>query len=175
MAFMFVVEIGDADPDANSYCTVEFADDYISTNAFVSSDWLALEDVAKQKYLVRASKYLDRIVKWNGERVDDESGLRWPRSGVFDADNFEIPESVIPEVLQEAVAELASQFASGEDWTQPQDGRGIKEVQVDVLDITYDTAVSGRATLPDLIMQMLESLGEVVRGLRPAFKKIIRS
>jgi hypothetical protein len=59
MTFQFVVETGDADPAANSYASVEFADDYISTNAFVSAQWETLDDDDKEKYLVRASKYLD--------------------------------------------------------------------------------------------------------------------
>lgn len=174
MTFQFVVETGDADPNANSYTSLEFADDYISTNAFVSAQWESLTDDEKEKYLVRASKYLDRLVKWNGTRVDDESGLRWPRSGVYDSDGFEIPDDQIPAVLQEAVCELASLLAAGTDWTQPQDGRGIKEIKVDVIDLKYDSNEAARATLPDYILTMLSDLGEVTSGQRPAFKKIIR-
>ena len=175
MAFVFVVETGDCDPDANSYASVDFADDYISTNASVAADWAALTDDEKEKYLVRASKYLDRMVQWNGDRVDDESGLRWPRSGAYDADGFEIPDNVIPEVLQEAVCELASLLATGTDWTQPQDGRGLKELKVDVIELAYDVDTATRASLPDYVIQMLSDLGSVTTGRRPAFKKIIRS
>jgi hypothetical protein len=175
MTFQFVVETGDADPDANSYTSVEFADDYISTNAFVSAQWAALEEDEKEKYLVRASKYLDRMVKWAGTRVDEESGLRWPRSGAYDADGFEIPDDQIPQILQEAVCELASLLAAGTDWTAPQDGRGLTEIQVDVIDLKYDSGQAARATLPDYILQMLSDLGTVSSGRKPAFKKIIRS
>lgn len=174
MTFTFVVEIGNADPDANSYVSTDFAADYISTNAFVATKWAALDTDAQEKYLVRASRYLDRIVQWNGERVDDESGLRWPRSGVFDSDGFEIADNVIPEVLQEAVCELASLLASGTDWTQPQDGRGIKNIKVDVLDISYDPNIAMRPSVPDYIVSMLSDLGIVNRSVRPAFKRINR-
>src|SRR6266567_7875310 len=138
MAFQFVVETGNADSDANSYTALAYADDYVSTNAFASADWLALTDDAREKLLVRASKYLDRIVKWNGTRVDDESGLRWPRTGVFDGDGFEIPEDMIPFVLQDAVCELAS-YLMNDDWTAPQPTRGMTELRVDVIDIKLDT------------------------------------
>lgn len=175
MTFQFVVEIGDAVSDANSYASLEFADDYIATNAFVSAQWASLTDDEKEKYLVRASKYLDRMIQWNGTRMDDESGLRWPRSGVYDADGFEIPDDQIPLVLQEAVCELASLLASGTDWTQPQDSRGVKEIQVDVIDLKFDSGEAARATLPDYIIQMLSDFGVVNSGRRPAFKKIIRS
>jgi len=173
MAFVFTVETGSADSDANSYTTVEFADDYIAANAFASADWLSRTEDAKQKLLVRASKYLDRNVRWNGTRVDGESGLRWPRSGVYDADGFEIPDDMIPIVLQEAVCELAS-YLMNDDWTAPQGARGIRELKVDVIDIKFDSDMV-RGTLPDFIIQMLSDLGEVNSGRRPAFKQIIRS
>lgn len=173
MAFTFVVETGTGDPDANSYTTVEFADDYIATNAFASATWLALDTDEKEKLLVRVSKYLDRIVKWNGEKVHEESGLRWPREGVYDADGFEIPDDIIPIVLQEAVAELATHFMT-DDWSAPQSTRGLKEIQVDVIELKYDSDIT-RGSLPDYLVQMLSDLGVVVTGNRPAFKKIIRS
>lgn len=173
MAFTFVVETGTADPDANSYTTVEFADDYIDTNAFHSADWLAKTTDEKQKLLVRASKYLDRMVDWEGERVDDDSGLRWPRSGVFDSDGFEIADDVIPVILQEAVAEMAT-YLLDTDWTNLESSRGFKEIQVDVIDLKIDTTQT-RGAVPFAVIAMLDGLGSVKTGKRPAFKKIVRS
>jgi hypothetical protein len=173
MAFSFVVEDGSADADATSYVEVEFADGYIDANAFVSADWLALDDDEKQRLLVRSSKTLDRLVKWDGERVDSESGLRWPRSGAYDRDGFEIAEDSIPIQLQEAVCELAVYLMSS-DWTNLEGSRGIKEVQVDVIDVKFDTS-NNRASLPFAVQSMLEGLGSVKSGTRPAFKKILRS
>jgi len=175
MTFAFVVETGNADPDANSYAAVDFADDYISTNAFVADLWATQTTDEKEKYLVRASKYIDRTIQWNGTRVDDESGLRWPRSGVYDADSFEIPDDVIPEVLQEAVCEVASLLATGTDWTQPQDGRGIKDLKADVVEISFNSTQAMRASLPDYVINMLSDLGSVRGGTRPSFKKITRA
>lgn len=173
MAFSFVVETGDADPDATSYCTVEFADDYIEANIHASADWLALEEEDKQRLLVRASRYLDRQVKWEGERVDGDSGLRWPRAGVYDVDNFLIAENCIPEVLCEATAELAS-YLMDDDWTRQESGRGLKEVRIDVIEAKFDTDKASRGSLPQNIVAMLDGLGQVNTGRRPGFKKIVR-
>jgi len=173
MAFSFVVETGVGDPDATSYCDVEFADDYIDANIYASSDWLALEEEQKQRLLVRASKYLDRMVTWEGTRVDEDSGLRWPRSGVYDSDGFLIADDAIPQALKEAVSELASYLMSN-DWTSPQESRGLKEIQVDVIDLKFDTDYT-RASVPDYIIAILAGLGAVKTGTRPAFKKIRRS
>lgn len=173
MALIFTVETGNADPDANSYGAVEDADDYISTLA-QSSDWDALVEDDKEKFLVRASRYIDQVVKWNGCRVDQDSGLRWPRAGCYDQDGFEISDDVIPILLQQAVFEFAAYLASGEDYTTPSGTLGFKEIKVDVIDLKMDITHI-RASLPDYVIEMLQCLGEVQRGTRPAFKKIVRS
>jgi hypothetical protein len=171
MAFNFVVETGIADSDANSYADVEFADDYVEANIYAEA-WALASEETKQKLLVRASKNLDARVNWYGTRVDEDSGLRWPRAGVYDRDGFLIAEDVIPEQLQEAVVEFAV-YLSTYDWTSPRDADQFKELQVDVIDIKFDPAFR-KAAIPDTVVLMLEGLGDVNGGKRPGFKKIIR-
>lgn len=174
MALIFTVETGNADPDANSYGFVEDADDYISTNIAQGDAWAALDDDTKQRHLIRASLYFDRIVKWNGTRVDDESGLRWPRAGVYDQDGFEIADDTIPILLQQAIFEFAIYLSVGDDYTAPVGTKGFKEIKVDVIDLKLDVAHI-RASLPDYIIEMLTPLGEVTKGTRPGFKRVVRT
>jgi hypothetical protein len=173
MAFTFVVETGTADPDANSYVDLDYANDYLDVNSYISTTWDALTDDQKERLLVRASKMLDTLVAWSGMRVDDDSGLRWPRSGVYDADGFLIPDDVIPEILKDATCELAGYLMSS-DWSQPSGTRGLKEIEVDVIRLDFDSNIA-RPSLPPFIIQMLAALGTVAQGSRPAFKPIIRT
>jgi hypothetical protein len=173
MAFTFVVEIGEADPDATSYCDVEFADDYTEANTFQSSDWLALDEEDKQRLLVRASRMLDVRFKWHGQRVDQDSGLKWPRAGVFDEDGFVISDTVIPVILKQATAEFAV-YLMQDDWTSPRDADQFKRLQVDVIDVQYNTDFR-RAYIPPTLVEMLSALGSSSSGNRPGFKKIIRA
>lgn len=173
MAFTFVVEIGAADPDATSYCDVTFADDYVEANIHASVDWLALEEEDKQRLLVRASKVLDIRFKWHGTRVDPDSGLKWPRAGVYDEDSFVIADNVIPKILKEAAAEFAV-YLMNDDWTTPRDNDQFKRLQVDVLDVQFNTDYR-RAYIPDTLVQMLRGLGVGTTGNRPGFKKIVRT
>jgi hypothetical protein len=173
MSFSFVVEDGSADPDANSYVEVDYADDYISTNAFVSAEWAALTDDQKEALLIRSSKYIDTYVRWNGERVDEDSGLRWPRSGVMDQDGFEFADDTIPLILQDAVCEFAS-YLMTTDWTAPQGTYAMKEIKVDVIEIQYDTKISTRPSMPDFVIQMLSDLGVPAKSTKPNFRKIVR-
>ena len=180
MAFEFVVETGVGDPDANSYASVEFADDYIATNAFASVQWELLSVSAKQKLLVRATKIIDRRVQWAGERVDGDSGLRWPRAGVYDADGFLIPDDVIPDELIEAVCEFAT-YLMTTDWTNEttEASGALSKIKVDVIELEMDTSSSSssstsRGDLPQYVIDMLESLGMVESKGGTAFKRIIR-
>ena len=178
MAFQFVVETGVGDPDANSYVSVEFADDYIATNSFASPQWDLLDEDEKEKMLVRSSKIIDRRVKWQGDRVDGESGLRWPRAGVFDEDGFIIPDDVIPDLLKEAVCEFAT-YLMTTDWTNEttQASGALTKIKVDVIELEMDAKSSSstlRSALPQFIIDMLAALGVVENKGGTAFKKIIR-
>lgn len=173
MAFIFVVEDGSADSDANSYSSVEFADDYTEANIHASAAWLDLEEEDKQRLLVRSSKVLDFRFKWNGQRVEQDSGLKWPRAGVYDEDGFLIRDDVIPKILQEATCEFAI-YLMDTDWTAPRENDEFKEIQVDVIDIKFDTNFR-RAYIPPTIIAMLEGLGASNTGNRPGFKRIVRT
>ncbi len=173
MAFNFVVETGEADPDANSYTTVEYADDYSEANTFQSAAWLNLEEEDKQRLLVRSSKQLDVRFTWNGRRVDQDSGLKWPRTGVYDEDGFQIADDVIPRILQDATVEFAM-YLMNDDWTAPRTEDQFKEIQVDVIDLKFNTDYA-RPYVPPTIQTMLQSLGDCITGGRVGFKKIKRT
>lgn len=180
MAFTFVVEDGLGRPDANSYTTIAFADDYIEANTHASAEWLDQEEEDKQRLLARASKVLDVRFKWYGTRTHHDSGLAWPRAGVF-LDGAAIPDNVIPRILQEATAEFAV-YLMRADWTQPGGGAGnsgdISEIKVDVIEVKFKDDVqlsSSGGVMPEYIMAMLGDLGDVQSGRRPGFKRIIRT
>lgn len=173
MSYTFTVETGTADPDANSYVDLTDANDYAETTDFEAA-WTALTDEEKQDLLIRSSRYIDRIVQWNGQRVDQDSGLRWPRAGVYDEDGFEISSDEIPGLLKDSVVETALYFANGTDWTQPTGTEGFTQIEVDVINLKFDKEYT-RPSLPNFIVDMLSPLGTVNRGSRPAFKKIVRT
>jgi hypothetical protein len=173
MALNFVVETGSADPDASSYCTVAFASDYIGINQYKADEWAALEEDAQQNLLMRSSLYLDTRFRWNGQRVDRDSGLKWPRAGVYDDDNFVIPDDVIPTVLQQAVCEMAT-YLMDEDWTQQRTTEQFRELHADVLDIKFNQDFR-RGYIPDTLIQMLLGLGFANSGRKPMFKPIVRT
>lgn len=173
MALPFVVETGSADPDSTSYVTLEFADNYIGINAYKADEWAALEDNDKQNLLMRSTLFLDTRFRWNGQRVEQDSGLKWPRAGVFDDDGFLIGDDCIPPALQQAVCEMAT-FLMDEDWTVQRTTEQFRELHVDVVDVKFNQDYR-RGYIPDTIIQMLLGLGFANSGRKPMFKPIMRT
>lgn len=175
MAFTFVIETGLALSDANSFTSVEFADDYVDTNIHISADWLALEEGTKQRLLVRASLYLSRMILWEGTRIDEDSGLPWPRAGVYNIDGFLVDEDVIPIELQQATVELAVHFMSGDLASTASTTSALEEIVVDVIELKYADPVDPEI-VPNFVLALIDGLG-VLRPKpgRSNFKKIRRT
>lgn len=110
----FVVEKGTGDEDANSYCSVEFADAYLGRYGNPTA-WTGLTDLEKEAALREATRIADDRYSWRftGLRLTSEQGLEWPRSDGVDNAGNEIDEDVVPRKLQEWTARAALAYASG--------------------------------------------------------------
>ena len=77
----FVVEDGSGLPNANSYASVQEADDYMTDRN--NSEWAALTLTKKQGCLVSATEYID--TRWGsklrGQRSTETQALEFPRKG----------------------------------------------------------------------------------------------
>lgn len=101
----FVVEDGTGVPGATSYISVEDAD-AIHEEALYGDDWLVpeLDQNRKQRALMAATRMLDDLWRWRGQRATAAQGLDWPL--VMDT----VPVSVIklfPDDIKRATAEVA--------------------------------------------------------------------
>lgn len=169
-----VVEDGSIVAGANSYVSLADADAYLA-NALTASVWTALTDPAKEALLIAASRWLDQQAVWHGYKVDADSAMRWPRSGVCDRDNLPVAEDEIPQQLMEAVMELALFFATPEnDPTRYADLQGFEEITVDVITLRFAQGYDAttKKLLPGL-NTMLRGLGGVSFGGR-GFAPIVR-
>lgn len=171
MAFTFLVEDGTGVPGANSYVSIADADNLLQTNIHASSEWMALSLANKQALLMNASRYLDDRTRWNGTRVSETSGLRWPRTGVSDRDGFLIPANTIPTQLRFATAEMA-RFNMAEDRTVERSQDAISRLKADVVELEF---VEGYRLpkVPEHMRYLLLGLGTIA-GSGVTFGKVIR-
>ena len=98
----FIVEDGTIVDDANSYATVEFADNYAFDQA-AGTTWTTATLAQKQEALRLGTRDLDALfeVHFSGERTDEDQPLAWPRSYVYDRDGNAISSSVVPLAIKQ--------------------------------------------------------------------------
>jgi hypothetical protein len=98
------------DPEANSYITVEEADDILESRVGVGTDWSDLSDAEKEAALISATLRLEQE-EYESFAFTTTQGLQFPRErfrNTFSNGWYENDE--IPKGVQYATAELALQL-----------------------------------------------------------------
>lgn len=153
MALVFDTTVGGT--AANSYTTIQEAEDYNDARLFSTWDASPLAD--RQAALVWATRVLDYSFEWQGAKYTIEQALRWPRYGALDRDGQLFDSNEIPTELKNAVSELArlliASDRAGESGTE-----GLKRLKVDVIELEFDK-LDRTPTVPDEVYQMISHLG----------------
>ena len=153
----FIVEDGSGVTDASSYASVAYADDYIGLNP-LNTAWISLGNSEKETYLMWATHILDTIVKWEGCKVDSTYPLAFPRVYMIDREGFLIDSNVVPVPVKQATSFLANQLLTGPDPTSIDDLSHIKQLQVDVIDITFKDSETAQK-ISKFLRSLLSGLG----------------
>lgn len=149
-----IVEDGAGKSDAQSYCSVAFADAYFQVRNVPA--WAALTTEVKESSLVKATDFMEATYSsvWKGAKATAEQALAWPRTGVV-IDGFDFSSSDIPMRLKNACAELAYR-ATTSNLIEDQGQRVVKE-KVDVIETTY-ADYSDPATRYPIVNRMIAPL-----------------
>lgn len=99
----FIAEDGTGLAAANSYISVDDADDYFADRA--AEDWAAAETADRQAALVAATDYMDATFAWRGYLKAEGQALGWPRSAARDEEGRLL--TGVPTVVAAAACELA--------------------------------------------------------------------
>lgn len=101
--YTFLVEDGTGVTDATSYATVLQVDSFAVFWEY--PDWQLLDSAAKEKLLIRATRFIDEQFTWPSKRLTTTQGLLWPREPFYDIEGRLVEG--IPQDLVEAVSEFA--------------------------------------------------------------------
>jgi hypothetical protein len=113
----------------------------------------------KEKALIWTTNILDSMMDWFGTKRTVEQRLRWPRSGVVDADGQYYDADTIPEELEIAVAELALHFLERNTFKAPTIlGQGVSSFKVGAIEADVDS-LQTVDTIPENILALLSTLG----------------
>lgn len=140
---------------ADVYCSVDRSDAWLSTSR-IYAKWDALEISKKEKLLLLSTSYLDSYFVWYGTAVLAVPGLRWPRKKIYDLDQREL--AGIPTEIRYACAEIALYFMTNDPFADSA-SFGIENIELDVIKIKFDSAISAKVKLPQNVLNRLSPYG----------------
>lgn len=141
----------------SSYLTADEATELL-TNTVGAESWLSLTDANKNASLIQASFLLDSNFDWSGSIADQAQELRWPRTGVVDKDNRQIPSNAIPHAVKYATALMALHLTKAGGISTV--ATNLKSLKVGPISLSMDSeeSVTSQA-VPKMIVSLLNSLG----------------
>jgi hypothetical protein len=143
-----IVEDGQARANAESYCTVDFADAWHLSRGM--SLWATMLNAEKEAAIRRAAQYMLQAyrLRWLGQRRTTTQALDWPRWSVprvdvslaYGGGAAYYDDEIVPVEIQQANAELAFKAAQGD--LAPDVQRLTKREKVDVIEVEYAEGAS---------------------------------
>jgi len=88
----------------DTYANTDQADLYLQAN-YLAAAWFDLTLDQKGQLLVTATRLFDRQC-WIGEKTEEGQPLQWPRSGITDVEDNEVPQGIIDGSIEMAFAIL---------------------------------------------------------------------
>ena len=165
------------DPSANTYATIQEANDYFASRLPLPVPWLASGD-AEGQALLMAARYIDAMAsaltifvppsttggsrgyyrtrpQWTGAAATATQRMAWPRIGMLDRNNNPIDSTIIPLDLKQAQAEFAGQL-KGSDTTLNNDtiNQGITSVKAGSVSVSFKDQIMPRVW-PDAVWNLL--------------------
>lgn len=165
------VEDGSIVASANSYATREFISGYHAARD--NSTWFDLIPQEMDAHAIKATDYLTQqfTERWKGWRINAVQDLDWPRAGVIVEDFSDppivpgvsiatFPENEVPDEVQQALAVLALESASGALNPAQSRGGAIKRMKAGSAEIEYfesaDTAARTFPAVGELLSKYLD-------------------
>lgn len=123
--------------------------------------WAALADVDAERFIRRATDYIDRGWEFLGDKATAGQRLKWPRKFV-EVEGFLLDETLIPFQIEEATALIADLYRLGTfdlEGIVTDDAAAISMQKVDVITVQYDTSkrLQG-ADIPSHVYKLLRPL-----------------
>lgn len=134
MAVTFNTTPGDT--AANSYITVEDADDFLTQSRLhVGVEWTGLTQAQKEAALMWSTREIERH-DFIGDRKAITQALHWPTYEEYENDGRPIPADGIPVSVENATAEMALHLVK-EDQSKVAVGELFQKVKVGPVELQY--------------------------------------
>ena len=101
---------------ATAYIAAAVVETYFANYGDVPAVWTAATSTARSQAIEVASRWIDFEFgpRWKGRRTSQDQIRDWPRTGVYDRDNYSISSTTTPTAVRNAAAEAAVLHLSGD-------------------------------------------------------------
>jgi len=158
---LLIIEDGTASSaSANSYITVEEADNYCLSMGYTS--WASLATLAKEQAILRGMVFIDQL-PFLGWKTAITNPLSWPRTGIYNNPHepylwSEYPTNEIPKSLKRGCCEAAYEESVAAGVLLPTGDDNIKRTKIDVIEIEYFTSNASQKVFSKIIALMNDIL-----------------
>lgn len=155
----------------NSYVSIADMLTYVTdrvANPAVLTAWEALSDELQATYLVNATRSLDMMVEWIGDRYSRDQKLDWPRVNAY-VDGFLLDQISFPQRVVEATCEMAIWAMENAGIISVTQNATYDSIKVGPIAIDFNEQVSSASEkyFPDIIAYLLSEYGEIANPNLP--------
>lgn len=131
-------------------------------NPAVLTAWEALSDELQATYLVNATRSLDMMVEWIGDRYSRDQKLDWPRVNAF-VDGFLLDQISFPQRIIEATCEMAIWAMDNSGIIAVAQTATYDSIKVGPIAIDFNESVAlpSEKYFPDILAYLLSEFGEL--------------
>lgn len=159
-----IVEDGSIVTGANSFVDLAFANSYFESDLY-AHEWTLDGDERREKALKMAARYIYQNFKFDGELVEKDQPMYFPRTGVINPDTGdEYLETEIPLILKQAQCEMALFLLTNDVNALKSQGNAVKREKADVVEVEYFNDKSRYQSFSDKALKLLLQIGKVKGG-----------
>jgi hypothetical protein len=159
------------DTSCNSYVSLAEADTYTADIVMQPSrqdTWDNLDDDVKARYVVNATRLLDNLAQWVGDKYSRDQRLKWPRINAC-IDGFLLDSTIVPEQVKWATIEMALWLMDNDGLTQVKTNYELDKVSVGSIRIDFNEDGGGSKDqyVPDHVVTLLRDFGQIMNPGTP--------
>lgn len=160
----------------NSYVSIAEADLYIADrihDSTLASQWAALNTASKSRFLVNATRSIDMISEWIGDRYSRDQKLNWPRVNAV-VDGYLVDQITFPEPVKEATIEMAVWSMANSGAVTVAQNAAFDSVRVGPIEIDFNegSGLPAEKYFPEIVAYLLRSYGTLTDPQMPGSKSV---
>lgn len=145
-----------AGPNANSFATLQEANDYFAERLY-SSLWVAATEAEKTAALIMATGLLVSDICWTGAPTTTTQSLPWPRTGMVDRNGNDIADDVIPQPVKASEFEMALALLKGDRTTESDiEALGLTKLKAGPVELGFSGDAKA-SVVPAFVISLLPS------------------